>query len=215
MPLERRLALLDWASRTDAWIVEDDYISEFRYEGSPLEALQALDRNGRVIYIGTFSKILFPALRLAYLVLPRSLVRPFLAAKWVSDRFSTLLPQEALADFIASGQFERYLRRAGSRNAARRRALIEALREHFGERIEVAGENTGVHLLVWLNHVGPRDVESIIARAARAGVGLYPITPYYSHLPRRAGLLFGYASLTEAEIRAGIRRLAATFTASE
>src|SRR4029453_2871841 len=133
MPLERRLALLDWASRTDAWIVEDDYISEFRYGGTPLEALQALDRHGRSIYIGTFSKTLFPALRLAYLVLPRSLLRPFLAAKWVSDRFSTMLPPEALADFIASGQFERYLRRAGGRNAARRRALIEAVREHFGE----------------------------------------------------------------------------------
>jgi GntR family transcriptional regulator/MocR family aminotransferase len=207
MPLERRLALLDWASRTDAWIVEDDYISEFRYEGSPLEALQALDRNGRVIYIGTFSKTLFPALRLAYLVLPRPLVRPFLAAKWVSDRFSTMLPQEALADFIAGGQFERYLRRAGSRNAARRRALIEALAESFGDRIEIAGENTGVHLLVWLNDVAPRNLNAIIERAARAGVGIYPITPYYSNPPGRAGLLFGYASLTEAEIRAGIRRL--------
>jgi len=208
MPLERRLALLDWAARSDAWIVEDDYVSEFRYEGSPLEAMQALDRNGRVIYIGSFSKTLFPALRLAYLVLPRPLVRPFLAAKWVSDRFSTMLPQEALADFIASGQFERYLRRASGRNAARRRALIGALTEHFGERIEIAGENTGVHLMVWLNDVGSRNVGALIERAARAGVGLYPITPYYSRPPSRAGLLFGYASLTEADIRAGIRRFA-------
>lgn len=208
MPLERRLALLDWASRTDAWIVEDDYISEFRYEGRPLEALQALDRNGRVIYIGTFSKTLFPALRLAYLVLPHTLVRPFLAAKWVSDRFSTMLPQEALADFIASGQFERYLRRAGSRNAARRRALIGALREHFGDRVEITGENTGVHLLVWLNHVAPRDIDGVIERAANSGVGLYSIAPYYASPLHRAGLLFGYASLTEADIRAGIRRLA-------
>ncbi|HKA42084.1 MAG TPA: PLP-dependent aminotransferase family protein [Burkholderiales bacterium] len=211
MPLERRLALLDWAARSDAWIVEDDYVSEFRYEGSPLEAMQALDRNGRVIYIGSFSKTLFPALRLAYVVLPRPLVRPFLAAKWVSDRFSTMLPQEALADFIASGQFERYLRRAGSRNAARRRALIGALTEHFGERIEIAGENTGVHLMVWLNDVGSRNVGALIERAARAGVGLYPITPYYSRPPRRAGLLFGYAALTEADIRAGIRRFAEVF----
>ena len=208
MPLERRLALLDWAARTDAWIVEDDYISEFRYEGRPLEALQALDRNGRVVYVGTFSKTLFPALRLAYLVLPPPLVRPFLAAKWASDRFSAMLPQEALADFIASGQFERYLRRAGSRNAARRRALIRALGERFGERVEIAGENTGVHLLVWLNDVAPRKVDAVIARAARAGVGVYPITPCYADPPRRAGLLFGYASLTEAEIREGIRRLA-------
>jgi len=208
MPLERRVALLDWAARAGAWIVEDDYVSEFRYEGSPLEALQALDRRGRVIYIGTLSKILFPALRLAYLVLPRPLVRPFVSAKWAADRFTATLPQEAMADFIGSGQFERYLRRAAARNAIRRRTLIEALRRHFGERVEIAGENTGVHLVVWLNGMAPDDIPALIARAAAAGVGLYPMTPYYATPLRRAGLLFGYASLSEAEIRAGIRRLA-------
>ena len=208
MPLERRLALLDWAARTQAWVIEDDYVSEFRYEGSPLEALQSLDRGGRVIYVGTFSKTLFPALRLAYVVLPRALVPAFLNAKWISDRFSAMLAQQALADFITSGQFERYLRRAGARNAKRRRALITALQQHFGGRIEIAGENTGVHLLVWLNGVRMSGLDAIIARAADAGVGLYSIGPYYARTPRRAGLLFGYASLTEAEIRAGIRRLA-------
>lgn len=208
MPLERRVALLDWASRAGAWVIEDDYVSEFRYEGRPLETLQALDRNGRVIYIGTFSKTLYPALRLAYLVLPHALVRPFLAAKWAADRFSPMLAQEALADFIASGQFERYLRRAGSRNAARRRTLIAALREHFGARIEIAGENTGVHLLVWLNDVRPPELGPRIVRAERAGVGLYSIAPYYASPQRRAGLLFGYASLSESEIRSGIRALA-------
>jgi GntR family transcriptional regulator / MocR family aminotransferase len=208
MPLERRLALLAWASRVGAWVVEDDYISEFRYEGRPLEALQSLDRDGRVIYVGTFSKTLFPALRVAYLVLPPALVRPFAAAKWAADRFSATLAQEALADFITSGQFERYLRRASGRNASRRRALIGALHQHFGSRVEVAGENTGVHLLVWVNDRRPRDVEGMVARAAKAGVGIYPIAPYYARAPRRAGLLFGYASLTEAEIRAGIRVLA-------
>ncbi len=208
MPLERRLALLTWAARRGAWIVEDDYISEFRYEGHPLEALQSLDRHGRVLYVGTFSKTLFPALRVAYLVLPHPLVRAFLVAKWATDRFSATLTQEALTDFITSGQFERYLRRAGARNASRRRVLIEALGQHFGRRVEIAGENTGVHLVVWLNDVPPRDVAAIIARAAAAGVGIYPISPYYARPPRRAGLLFGYASLTESEIRAGIRRLA-------
>jgi GntR family transcriptional regulator/MocR family aminotransferase len=213
MPLERRLALLDWASRTGAWIIEDDYISEFRYEGRPLEALQGIDRGGRVIYVGSFSKTLFPALRLGYMVLPRALVRPFLAAKWVADRFSAMLVQHAVAEFIASGQFERYLRRAGARNAARRRALLGALHEHFGDRVEVAGENTGVHLLVWLNDLRPAALDALIARAARAGVGIYPISPYYARPPRRAGLLFGYASLTETQIRAGIRLLAHAFKA--
>ena len=208
MPVERRLALLQWASRVGAWVVEDDYVSEFRYEGRPLEALQSLDRDERAIYLGSFSKTLFPALRVGYLVLPRALVRPFLAAKWAADRFSAPLYQEALAELITSGQFERYLRRAGARNAGRRRALITALREPFGGRVEVAGENTGVHLVVWLNDVRSRDLDALIARAARAGVGIYPVAPYYAAPPRRAGLLFGYAALTEGEIRAGVRRLA-------
>ena len=208
MPLERRLALLAWAARANSWVIEDDYVSEFRYEGHPLEALQSLDRDGRVIYVGTFSKTLFPALRVAYLVLPRSLVPSFVAAKWATDRFSATLAQEALTDFITTGQFERYLRRAGNRNAARRRALIGALRHHFGDRVEIAGENTGVHLVVWLNDVRPRDLASVIARARQAGVGLYSVAPFHARPPRRAGLLFGYASLTEVDIRAAIRRVA-------
>jgi GntR family transcriptional regulator/MocR family aminotransferase len=208
MPLERRLALLAWAARAGSWVIEDDYVSEFRYEGHPLEALQSLDRDGRVIYVGTFSKTLFPALRIAYLVLPRSLVPSFVAAKWATDRFSATLAQEALTDFITTGQFERYLRRAGHRNAARRRALIGALRQYFGDRVEIAGENTGVHLVVWLNDVRPRDLAAVIARARSAGVGLYSVAPFHASPPQRAGLLFGYASLTEADIRAAIRRMA-------
>jgi GntR family transcriptional regulator/MocR family aminotransferase len=208
MPLERRLALLAWAARAESWVIEDDYVSEFRYEGHPLEALQSLDRDGRVIYVGTFSKTLFPALRIGYLVLPRSLVAAFVAAKWATDRFSATLAQEALTDFITTGQFERYLRRAGKRNAARRRALIGALRQHFGDRVEIAGENTGVHLVVWLNGVRPRDLGAVIARAREVGVGLYSMAPFFTSPPSRAGLLFGYASLTEADIRAAIRRMA-------
>jgi len=208
MPLERRLALLQWASRVNAWVVEDDYVSEFRYEGRPLEALQSLDRDERVIYVGSFSKTLFPALRVGYLVLPRALVRPFLAAKWAADRFSAPLYQHALAELITSGQYERYLRRAGARNAGRRRALIAALRDRFGSRAEIGGGNTGVHLMVWLNDVSPRELKALVARAATAGVGIYSVAPYYTEPLRRAGLLFGYAALTEREIRAGVGRLA-------
>ena len=145
---------------------------------------------------------------MGYLVLPRALVRPFLAAKWAADRLSAPLYQEALAELITSGQFERYLRRAGARNAGRRRALIAALREHFDGRVEIAGENTGVHLVVWLNDVSPRELGALIARAARVGMGIYPVAPYYVEPPRRAGLLFGYAALTDGEIRVGVRRLA-------
>jgi GntR family transcriptional regulator/MocR family aminotransferase len=213
MPVERRLALLAWAARTGAWVVEDDYVSEFRYEGRPLEALQSLD-DGRVIYVGTFSKTLFPALRVGYLVLPPALVRPFVAAKWVADRFSAPLAQQALADFVTSGQFERYLRRAGTRNARRRRVLIESLQRHFGDRVEIAGENTGVHLVVWLRDMRLEDVGALAASAAAAGVGIYPVAPCYATPPRRGGLLFGYASLSEGEIRTGIRRLAEVASAA-
>src|SRR5262249_24514865 len=151
------------AARADSWIIEDDYVSEFRYEGHPIEALHALDRAGRVVYMGTFSKTLFPALRIAYLVLPQSLVRPFTVGKWMADRYTAILGQEALADFISQGHFERYLRRAGARNAAKRRVLVESLREHFGDRVDIEGENAGVHLLVWLNGVEAKKSDAIIA----------------------------------------------------
>ncbi len=123
MPLARRLALLEWAQRTGAWVVEDDYDSEYRYEGRPVEALQGLDRAGRVIYLGTLSKVMFPALRLGYLVLPEPLLPVFRTAKSLADGGSATLEQEALAEFIAQGHFERHLRRSRARHGRRRRSL--------------------------------------------------------------------------------------------
>ena len=205
MPLARRLALLDWAARSGTWIVEDDYVSEFRYEGRPIEALQALDRTAARSTWGPSPKPCSRRCGSPISCCPRPLVRPFVAAKWLADRYTSMLGQEALTDFITTGQFERYLRRAGARNARRRRVLIEALRENFGDRVEIAGENTGVHVLVWLKDVRPRDLDALIERAAEAGIGIYPIGAFFSRGRRAAaGLLFGYAALTEAEIRAGI-----------
>ena len=211
MSLPRRLALLEWARANDAWVVEDDYDSEFRYGGRPIEAVQGLDRAGRVLYAGTLSKVLFPALRLGYLVLPPALVEPFRAAKWVTDRHSPTLEQEVLAEFIAEGHFERHLRRARTTYAARRAALLAALASHFGDRVEVVGANAGVHVLVWLRDVTTRELPSSIAAAARQGVGVYSIAPYFFRPPRRAGLILGYAPLTERQIRDGIARLARVF----
>jgi GntR family transcriptional regulator/MocR family aminotransferase len=208
MSLARRLALLAWAERTDTYVLEDDYDSEYRYEGRPVEAVQGLDRSSRVIYVGTFSKVLFPALRLGYLVLPSALVQPFLAAKWLTDRHTSTLEQEMLTDFIREGHFERHLRRSRTYNAARRAALLDALATYLGDRVEVSGANAGMHLLVWLHGVMPERVEMLIEDAARAGVGFYSVAPYYLHPPPRAGLLLGYAAMTEDEIRAGIQRLA-------
>jgi GntR family transcriptional regulator/MocR family aminotransferase len=209
MSLVRRLALLQWAEATAAYVLEDDYDSEFRYEGRPVEAVQGLDRSGRVIYIGTFSKVLFPALRLGYLVLPPPLVPLFSAAKWLTDRHTSILEQAALTDFIHEGHFEHHLRRSRTRNAARRAALLEALDTYLGARVEVWGANAGVHLLVWLQDVAPDQLSAFIDCAARAGVGLYPVTPYYLTPPRRAGLLLGYAAMAADDMRAGVQRLAA------
>jgi GntR family transcriptional regulator / MocR family aminotransferase len=208
MSLARRLALLAWAERAGAYVVEDDYDSEFRYEGRPVEAVQGLDRHGRVIYLGTFSKVLFPALRIGYVVLPDPLVEPFVAAKWLADRQTATFEQEVLADFIGEGHFERHLRRTRASNAARRAALLGALRDRVGDRVRVEGANAGVHLLAWLAGVPAAEAERVAARAAEVGVGVYPIAPYYVAPPPEAGLLLGYAALSEREIREGIRRLA-------
>jgi GntR family transcriptional regulator / MocR family aminotransferase len=207
MPLARRLALLRWAQATQAWIVEDDYDSEYRYGGRPVEAVQALDGGRQVIYVGTLSKTLFPALRLGYLVLPSTLVSLFRKAKFLTDRHTPTLQQEVLADFIAEGHFERHLRRTRTRNAARREALLEALRVNCGDRVQIEGSSAGLHMLVWLPQVTPSKLDSLVRRAAVAGVGVYPVTPNYLEPPRRSGLLLGYGSLEEDEIRQGIQRL--------
>ncbi len=209
MPLDRRLRLLQWARKAGAYVLEDDYDSEYRYDVRPVEAVQGLDRDGRVIYISTFSKVLFPSLRLGYLVLPRPLIRAFVAAKHITDRHTTTLLQATLGDFIREGHFARHLRHSRARNARRRRALLEAIEEHLGDLLEVSGAAAGVHVLLWLRGFRVDDLPGLIRRARGAGVGIYPVTPYYLRPPRRAGLLLGYASMSETEIQAGIRQLAA------
>jgi GntR family transcriptional regulator/MocR family aminotransferase len=207
MPLARRLALLAWANRVGAYVVEDDYDSEFRYGGRPVEAVQALDTAGRVIYVGTLSKTLFPSLRLGFVVLPAPLVGPFVAVKHLSDRHTATLPQQVLADFIAEGHFERHIRRARTENARRRAVLLDTLDAVFGGRVQVQGAGTGLHLILWFRDYPADRAPAIVAAAAAAGVGVYPLNPYYLGAPPAAGLLLGYASMDEREIEAGIRRL--------
>jgi GntR family transcriptional regulator / MocR family aminotransferase len=212
LPIVRRVELLDWASRVGAFIVEDDYDGEYRYDGPPLQALAGLDREGRAIYLGTFSKILFPALRLAYLVLPESLVEPVTAAKAIGDTGTAALEQLALADFISMGHFDRHLRRTNASNAARRNALVAAVHKEFAERAEVCGANAGLHLLVWLKGRSGGMIKDVVRKAEKAGVGLYTVDPFYIKPPRRTGVVLGYAPLREREIREGIRRLAEALT---
>jgi GntR family transcriptional regulator/MocR family aminotransferase len=207
LPVARRLELLQWANNTDAMVVEDDYDSEFWYEGRPVEAIQSLDTAGRVIYIGTFSKVLFPSLRLGYLIVPKSLVPALAALKFLMDRHASTFDQEVLTEFMAGGYFQRHVRRARVRNAARRFAMLEAFRETLGDRVEIAGENAGIHMVVWLRGMPAERLDDLITCAADRGVGIYSIAPHYVKPPRTAGLLLGYAGLTEREIRDGVRLL--------
>jgi len=205
LPLARRQMLLDWARRKNAVIVEDDYDGEFRYQGHPLESLQGLDSEGRVIYIGTFSRTVFSALRIGYLIVPKSLLAAFTATKWLCDRHTATLEQETLAEFIATGAYERHLRRVRRRNAANRQVLLDVLRKHLGKRVEITGDGAGAHVVLW----PARDVQedAAIAGAASRGVGIYGISRYFLNAPSRPGLMLGYARMREADIREGVRRL--------
>ena len=206
LSLARRLALLEWAKRNQAIVVEDDYDGEFRYEGQPLESLQGLDTEGRVIYIGTFSRTIFSALRIGYLIVPHTLVAAFTAAKWLCDRHTPTLEQETLAEFIVSGMYERHLRRVRRRNAARRQALLDAIRKHLGQRVELSGDGAGAHVVLWPQ--AHDSEQAIVSRAEARGVGIYGISQYYLEIPSPLGLMLGYSRLNEHEIREGIRRLA-------
>ncbi len=208
MPLARRLELLAWSERESAFIFEDDYDSEYRYSGRPLEALQALDNHGSVLYAGTFSKVMFPGLRLGYLVVPERLVKPVRTLKALLDTGSPSVPQLAVVDFIQAGFFERHLHRLRLRNAARRAALLEAIDRYIGRQAAVSGVEAGLHVLLWLPEVPQRHVMALRQCSEQLGVGVYSVTPFYSTPPPHAGLLLGYSSLSEKDITEGIRRLA-------
>jgi GntR family transcriptional regulator / MocR family aminotransferase len=207
LSLPRRLALLGWANRHGAYVLEDDYDGEFRFEGRPIESLQALDRDERVIYMGTASKLLFPALRIGWLVAPPALAPHFHAAKALADTGTATLEQLAFADFINEGHLERYVRRSRLRHAARRRALIEAARRELGARATILGVSAGLHVLLRLEELSGRDVPRLRAACRERGVGVYPAAPFYARRPVRAELLLGYAALNERQVRDGIRRL--------
>ena len=210
LPLHRRQALLSWAARANAVVVEDDCDGEFQYKERRLQSLQGLDAEGRVIYVGTFSRAIFPTLRLGYLVLPAGLVRTFSATKWLCDCHTAALEQGALADLITSGLYERHLRRALRQSAAARATLLEAVQEHLGDRVTLTGEGAAAHIVLWLDC--EVSEESVIAAAAACGVRVCGLAPYFAGNPR-PGILLGYAGLRDAEIRERIRRLGAAIPA--
>lgn len=205
MSATRRMLLLNWAVRTGAWIIEDDYDSEYRFDSRPIASLQGLDVHARVIYVGTFSKVMFPALRVGYLVVPKDLVSAFAAARDAADVFSATLHQAVLTDFIREGHFARHIRRMRMLYLERRRTLTEEIRSQMAGMMEAIGDDAGMHLTALLPR-GSDDV-AISRRAAARGVSATPLSTCYIKPQDRAGLILGYGGTNAQQIRAGIRKL--------
>ncbi|MEW6125845.1 MAG: PLP-dependent aminotransferase family protein [Acidobacteriota bacterium] len=205
MSLSRRLELLEWANQSSAWIIEDDYDSEFRYNGKPLAALQGLDNHNRVIYLGTFSKVLFPSLRLGYLVVPPDLVEPFGKAQAITMYQTALLEQVVLTDFINAGYFGRHVRRMRALYGERQAALIQAIRKDLHDFLDVEEDSAGMHLVAWLK--GNLNAVEIAEMALQNGVYVSPISFYCIKAKLREGILLGYTGINPTEIRRGAKRL--------
>jgi GntR family transcriptional regulator/MocR family aminotransferase len=206
MSLERRLALLAWATDRQSWIVEDDCNSEYRYAGRPLPALQGLDTSGRVLYLGTFSNILFPALRLGYLVVPSALVDTLMTARRVVDLHAPALEQAVVADFIVQGHFVRHIRRMRTLYTHRQTVLRTAIGRYLPGILEVHPDPAGMHLVAWLP---PQLAESepIVQAAHAIGLELLPLSWFSVGPLRRQGLVLGYAAIDDDQIIEGVRTL--------
>ncbi|MEM7173331.1 MAG: PLP-dependent aminotransferase family protein [Pseudomonadota bacterium] len=210
MSLPRRLALLDWARDRSAWILEDDYDSEYRYAGRPLSALQGLDRAGRVIYIGSFSKVLFPALRLGYVVAPLEISEFLVQARAALEDHPSTVAQPALAAFFAEGHFAAHIRRMRRLYASRQACLVRAAEAHLSDLLVLKPDEAGLHLLARLS--APlalrMDDQTASAKARRAGIVAPALSRFYSGATGGQGLLLGYAGVSETEIPEKVRILA-------
>jgi GntR family transcriptional regulator/MocR family aminotransferase len=205
MSLPRRLELLRYAGANRCWIVEDDYDSEFRYDSQPLAALRSLDQGDRVIYVGTFSKVMFGSMRLGYMVLPHALRTDLANARYLSDMGGMAIEQVAMAHFMETGAFERHLRKVGKLLKQRRQVMLEGLRQYAGARVRVADSHAGMHVAAWLPDYDYAQLDDLIRHARERGLGLYPIAPCYHKRPPVPGLILGYCGLPDAELREAMR----------
>jgi GntR family transcriptional regulator/MocR family aminotransferase len=205
MSVAARLKLLYWAAESGAWIIEDDYDSEYRYQGQPIPALQGLDQRERVIYTGTFSKVLFPGLRLGYLVVPPGLVGAFCTARRLMDVQSPIIPQAVLAEFIQGGYFARHLRRMRTLYGGRMMGLVETAEKHLNGRLEIETAEAGMHTIGWL----PEGIDDVAAfhAAVEHDVEVTPLSHYYLGRCPRPGLVMGFTATPEAEVLPGVLRL--------
>ena len=206
MSMARRLSLLEWARASGAWIIEDDYDSEFRYIGRPLAALQGIDRANRVLYLGTVSKVLFPAVRLGYLVVPPDLIKAFIAARLFTDIHPPLLEQVTLAAFLQEGHFVRHIRQMRQLYQERQLTLVDLARETLAGGLDLQPAVGGMHLIGWLP--GKQNDRQVARAAARVSVDVSPLSLYALEGTERPGLLLGYTAVETQEMREGLQRLA-------
>lgn len=215
MSLPRRREMLDWAARHDAVMVEDDYDSEFRYAGRPLEPVQSLDESWRVLYVGSFSKNMLPTLRLGFLVAPPTLVPALRKAKLVSDWHTPTPMQEARAQFIDEGLFAAHVRRMRRLYGDRHERIGSILQTRFDDVLEVVASTAGLHVTAWLRPGVPRSDRAIVCSARRRGAELHmPISTYAVTEGPRSGLLIGYGAIATADVDRGLRRLRSCFDAA-
>jgi GntR family transcriptional regulator/MocR family aminotransferase len=200
LSLTRRLELLKYAAANDCWILEDDYDGEFQYGDRPLPALRSLDVGERVIYCGSFSKTLFPGLRLGFIVCPAGLRDDLHMAKILEDLGCSSVDQAALAAFLESRQYERHLRKSLGELRNRRQALLDGLSRNLGGQIDVAASSSGMHLVVWFKRLSYRALDRLVEHAREQGLGIYPIHPFYQTRPPRPGLILGFAALSPAQL---------------
>lgn len=205
MTMQRRLALIDWAQRNDSWIIEDDYDSEFRYAGPPLTALQGMDASGRVAYLGTFSKVLFPGLRVGYAVVPEPLLDTVLKLRARSDRHPPTLVEGALAELLDEGHFSSHLRRARRQVQMLRDVLIDSLRAHTQDLLDVTVPEQGLHMVAKLH--GPHVDTRIVSDAAALGLGPRALSPMYLDAPSQNGLVLGFSGFSADELRDAAAKL--------
>ncbi len=206
MTASRRLELLEWAQRNRSWIIEDDYDSEYRYASRPVAALQGLDAASQVIYIGTFSKVLFPSLRIGYVVVPNALLTTFAEIRETLDLFSPTLYQLVLTEFLQEGHFARHLRRMRALYLARRNALVDCLSETCGEVLKPYNADAGLHLTALLP-VGVDD-EELVRNAARHGISTIALSSCFVRESASSGLILGFGGTDEKRIKTAVQTLA-------
>jgi GntR family transcriptional regulator / MocR family aminotransferase len=207
LSMDRRLQLLEWAELQRSWIVEDDYDSEFRYSGPALPSLQGLDANARVVYVGTFSKVLQPGIRYGYLIVPPQLSKAFQVARFLADRHSPLFLEDVLTDFIMQGHFVSNFLRMKANYKAKLEVLVRLLNARTSQHLEVVRPNQGLHLIAYLKNGLP---DTLVAdELAKAGIVVRAISRLYAEKARaRSGLMLGFAGFTEPRLATAVERLA-------